>query len=793
MFTWNFQFISKARLRENFNQLMLDPRKGDILVRIHTAIHREKEAVDLASFIKKAIPGAQILGSSTSAIIRNGKVIRDQCLISVTQMDGGRIRTAFLDTLESDGTAVPAGTLCERIREAVTGQDTKQLLTFLTGKYPLVSDLAAESNRCFPGISMTGGIAAYPDLDRNGSSGTGFVFDENGASDHSMIVASFSGEKLKSCNCCVSGADAVAEETVDTEELPLLFINDDGVLRTKRRVTEGERFRPAVIYARRIIADNRQVYERIEDFENAETIFCYTCASRLALYPHCVKWELSVYSNSNFSGCITDGELTQSNGKNVYANCCMAITAIGEEPALRMYNPYVFSHTEALDTDDQRMLKHLTELEKRYRDGQDGAMPEHLRALVDACEHRLFCSRDEELPGEAAMNMDIGINGYDRVCLIHVLDTGGIQSVFSKEKLQATYKDLSEKIRAFIDIKNYHAYSIGKWQVALAAPSYMVSLKQFTEDMQQLQAELFKVKEELIAIVPVFCILNECTVENLPTAYSAARLEMLRRNIQFYIYDAEEDRLDEESIREKYHMVNVINYALSHDKVIPYFQGIYDNRTNEIRHYESLMRLEDENGRVYTPDKFLDVARNYGLLYDRLSMAMVRKVLEVFKGIKDRSVSINLGMRDIANEKLVGYILEYLSVCEHPENLVFEILENEEVDDYDAMVRFVDHVHRLGGKISIDDFGSGYSNLQHIAKIHSDYIKIDGSIIRNCCNDPESERLVALIAGWKHVSTRSVNIVAEYVENREIQELLEKHGIDYSQGFLFSRPSPVID
>ncbi|MBR3517716.1 MAG: EAL domain-containing protein, partial [Lachnospiraceae bacterium] len=155
----------------------------------------------------------------------------------------------------------------------------------------------------------------------------------------------------------------------------------------------------------------------------------------------------------------------------------------------------------------------------------------------------------------------------------------------------------------------------------------------------------------------------------------------------------------------------------------------------------------------------------------------------------DRSISINLGMRDITNEKLVEYILDFLSMCEHPENLIFEILENEDVDDYEAMVRFVDNVHRLGGKISIDDFGSGYSNLQHIANIHSDFIKIDGSIIRNCCNDPESERLVVMIAGWKNLSTRSVDIVAEYVENREIQELLEKHGIDYSQGYLFSKPS----
>ena len=793
MFTWNFQFISKARLREMFRQLMLDPQKGDILVRIHTAIHGEKEAVDLAKFIKHAIPGAHILGTSTSAIIRNGKAIRDQCLLSITQMDGGRIRKVCLDTITGDGAAVPAGGLCKSIREGVIDGDTGQILAFLTARYPQVSALAEESNRCFPGIPMMGGIAAYPDINRNGAKGTGFVFDENGASDHLMIAVSFGGEKLESYNCCVAGADAVSEKAVDAEELPCLLLGDDGTLRTKNKFPEGKNFRPAIIYVRRIIADNRRVYERIEDFEKAETIFCYTCASRFAFYPNCVNWELSAYTNSNFSGCVTDGELTRIDDKNVFVNCCMVITVMGEAPASPMYNPYVFLHTEALEADDKRMLGYLTELEKKYRDGRESTMPETLRTLVDACERRLFFSGDDVFPGEAAMNMDIGINGYDRVCVIHVLDMAGIQSVFSEEKLQATYKNLTEKIRGFAEKKKYRPYIIGEWQLALAAPSYMVSLKQFIGDMQQLQAELFRVEEKLIAIIPVFCILNECTVENLRTAYSAARLEMLRKNIQFYVYDVEADRLDEESIREKYHMINVINYALSHDKVLPYFQGIYDNRNGKISHYESLMRLEDENGRIYTPDKFLGVARNYGLLYDSLSMTMVRKVLEIFKEAGGRSVSINLGMRDIINEKLVEYILDFLSMCEHPENLIFEILENEDVDDYEAMVRFVDKVHRLGGKISIDDFGSGYSNLQHIAKIHSDYIKIDGSIIRNCCTDPESERLVAMIASWKNLSTRSVNIVAEYVENREIQELLEKLGIDFSQGFLFSRPSPRMD
>ena len=100
MFTWNFQYISKKRLADTFHQLMLNPQKGDILIRIHTATHLEEEAVDLARFIANLVPGAHIFGNSTSAVISGGKLHQNQCVISVTQMSAGRIRTAMLPTFD---------------------------------------------------------------------------------------------------------------------------------------------------------------------------------------------------------------------------------------------------------------------------------------------------------------------------------------------------------------------------------------------------------------------------------------------------------------------------------------------------------------------------------------------------------------------------------------------------------------------------------------------------------------------------------------------------------------------
>ena len=186
----------------------------------------------------------------------------------------------------------------------------------------------------------------------------------------------------------------------------------------------------------------------------------------------------------------------------------------------------------------------------------------------------------------------------------------------------------------------------------------------------------------------------------------------------------------------------------------------------------------------------MDVARSYGLLYDGLSMEMLRKVFETFKNREESSVSINLSMRDIKNRELTRYICSFLSTVRHPENFIFEILENEDVDEYDTLLRFVNNIHKLGGKISIDDFGSGYSNLLHVVSIPADFLKIDGSIIKECSRNRASASLIQLIAAWNKLNERETSIVAEFVESKEIQDKLLQYNIDFSQGYLFSKPFP---
>lgn len=868
MFTWSFQYISRARLETTLSRMTREPDEGDILIRIHTAIHLGEEAVELARFIKSIIPEAKIIGTSTSAVINAGKLSLDQCIISVTQTQGASIRTMMLPTSdEKTGEPLSADNVCMIAKPALMQSEMKMMFAFLAGEFYDFEQMVDHVNQCAPGVRMVGGIVNRSDIGSQKESG-GFVFDETGYMEQGLLLCTLAGKEVSCISDYATGAQAIGDSYeisdafgncilklgevdaakeyrtgigealkkrpeifelfplvyADWDDIPVpmryvegcslaeLFPPDDPAyaeaykarpdidpdakrerLLTNHNVIIGRSLRRAFIYDRKIIADNHAMFRRIENFEKAETIIAYLAAARSRIYSNCAKWELSAYENSNMSGCVMDGEIAWAGEKNVLADGAFTVAAVGENPMTQECNPYAFSHTDSLAADNQALLRYLMEIETRIERRPSLAnAAAGLRGFVRDCELKLLYSEQEDIPNEAALSMDMKLRGYDRVCYIQVPDTSGMKVVFDADKISLTQRSFVGKCYDFARKHDYKMYLLNDWMAAIAVPSYTCSLPTMRRHMEQLQKELFAASEDLIAIVPIFCIINGATVENLLNVYNSARIEMMNRNMQFYVCDARSFQSDEESIRERYHMVNVINYAIAHDTIIPYYQGIHDNATGTIHHYESLMRLADENGTIYMPYRFLDVARSYGLLYDSISFIMVRKVFEKFRDREDVSVSINLAMRDIKNREMTDFIYDSLSSVNHPENYIFEILENEDVDAYDAVEVFVDRIHQLGGLVSIDDFGSGYSNLQHIVSIHSDFIKIDGSIVKECCENPAAQNLITLIMGWKQLSKQKLQVVAEFVENQAIQDMLIKYGVDYSQGYLFSKPAQDI-
>ena len=553
MFTWNFEYVSKARLAETLNQLMLNSAKGDILIRIHTAIHLEEEAVELARFIKRLVPGARIFGTSTSAVISWGKLVQNQCVISITQMDEGRIKSVLLPTYdEKSREPLLPDVLCQNVKDAVVEKDTKLLLTFLTRKYLDVYRFIERCNDYFPGVQMIGGLANTPEISITKFMDSGFVFDENGWTNRGILLAAISGEKVDSfssystgvqvfgdeleitdsygtCILSIDGKDALQEYYIgvsdelkhrpellnlfpyvysDMSDIPIFVRISDDQLHVNHIVEKGKKLKRAFIYDKKIISDNRALFRRIENFEKAETIFGYSCLSRSVIYSNCAKWELSAYENSNMCGCIVEGEIAHVDGKNTFANDSFVVSVAGEKPTTQGYNPYVLSHIDSLQTDNYELLNYLMEIESNFEKNKELATADSLKDFVKDCELKLLYSEHDDIPNEAALFMDVKIRGYDRICRIDVTDLSSMKTVFSEKIIQLTYKNYISKCDVFAREHHYRLYIIDKWQIAIGAPSYMVALSVFTKDMERLQRELFEASEEYIALVPVFCVLD---------------------------------------------------------------------------------------------------------------------------------------------------------------------------------------------------------------------------------------------------------------------------------------------
>ncbi|MBR4759201.1 MAG: diguanylate cyclase, partial [Lachnospiraceae bacterium] len=246
MFTWNLQYISKTRLADTLRQLMIDSEKGDVLIRIHTAIHSPDEAVDLAAFVKGVVPGAHILGTSTPAVIHEGKLHPDQCLISVTQMAKATLRTGMIpvtaDTMKKTADPkVSAMTLCDGVRKMVVTSDKGLMLVFFTKGYYDVKRFVDVSNEILPGYQLIGGVAGGLNLAGNEQADQGFIFDEKSWSGSGVIAACINGEQLSAVSSMVTGVQTVDEELKITKAQDNVILGiDDTVSSAKYRAGVGE-------------------------------------------------------------------------------------------------------------------------------------------------------------------------------------------------------------------------------------------------------------------------------------------------------------------------------------------------------------------------------------------------------------------------------------------------------------------------------------------------------------------------------------------------------------------------
>lgn len=234
-----------------------------------------------------------------------------------------------------------------------------------------------------------------------------------------------------------------------------------------------------------------------------------------------------------------------------------------------------------------------------------------------------------------------------------------------------------------------------------------------------------------------------------------------------------------------------LRYALEQENIVAYYQPIV-NDAGEVIKYETLVRMIkmiEGKKEVISPYFFLELSQKFNL-YPAISKTIISQGFKKAEKI-EQSISINLTPSDMMDKLMQSFIFEKLGRCRHPEKIIFEITENENISDYSFIINFVEKVHDYGAKIAIDDFGSGYSNYSHVFILKPDYLKIDGSLIKNLTDNKESQIFVKTIVML--AQQLGVKTIAEYVHSEEVYNIAKSYGVDEFQGYYFGEPKSTTE
>ncbi|MGZ3814701.1 MAG: EAL domain-containing protein, partial [Mucilaginibacter sp.] len=211
-------------------------------------------------------------------------------------------------------------------------------------------------------------------------------------------------------------------------------------------------------------------------------------------------------------------------------------------------------------------------------------------------------------------------------------------------------------------------------------------------------------------------------------------------------------------------------------------------------HFETLVRYQDEDGRIIPPGAFLPAAERYNLAsaLDRWVIANLFEWMANKPGFLDNLAvcSVNLSGLSMSDETMLAFLSEQFSKWAIPAHKIcFEVTETAAIANLSYATKFINQLRERGCLFSLDDFGSGLSSFAYLKNLPVDYLKIDGLFVKDILHDKVDLSMVKSINEVGHVMGKKT--IAEFVENEQIFNLLRELGVDYAQGYGIGKPVPL--
>jgi diguanylate cyclase (GGDEF)-like protein len=403
-------------------------------------------------------------------------------------------------------------------------------------------------------------------------------------------------------------------------------------------------------------------------------------------------------------------------------------------------------------------------------------------------EHRLYHDNLTNLKNRTSLLHDLESTTFSALFLIDIDKFHNINEIFGMDGGNTVLKQFANFIKSFGICRLYDVYRLSSDTFVLRSTKDYFSLEEYEKEIPEFIEELSKFSayiEEADDYVELDVTIGiSFEKQNALEKAEIALVYAQKNRRNFIAYNRSIDTIKQ--LKDARFWRSEIKNAISENRIVPFFQPIVNKEQNIVK-YEVLMRLEREkDGEVefVSPFFFLNVAKQTKQ-YEQLTKIMIEKSFEVMKNM-DVDFSLNLSFEDINSKSLINFLIKLINEYQIGSRLIFEIVESEDIDNYEAVQLFVEEVKELGVRIAIDDFGSGFSNYKRIFDIAPSFLKIDGSLIKNIDNDKNSYELVKSIVSL--TKALDIQTIGEYVYSKEIFDICYDLEIDGYQGYYFSPP-----
>ncbi|WP_394252740.1 EAL domain-containing protein [Vibrio profundi] len=525
-----------------------------------------------------------------------------------------------------------------------------------------------------------------------------------------------------------------------------------------------------------------------------ESVMIYNCASRLDFLDGLT--ELKPFEGiANTAGAYCMGELSLQGNTQEILHHSLTYLALRESHDLPEFNRFQLNSELTVSPLLNLVRNAIVDLDTMNSE-MEQKLHQQAKKLTDSYRYDTRTG----LPNRIALKERLNkITAREHLLTLKLTNFNHVNEKYGYQVGDQLLLDLSTHFRSRLEMRlgvhnsiGLFSIGVGEWAIIFKASNDSEFIKQqfvrFTDAIEHINFEPYGLSDvdylsvSLCGGLASRCDFMDDNGDELLLKAIEARRYGVRNNT--HITNAKDIQVTEEDRKEQLGWLSCVSRAILDQNIVTYSQPIVAAHTHEQVAEECLVRIVEADGAIIPPGQFLPIIEDTHL-YTRLSRHMIKNTLG-YMADKQGAFSINLSPQDLMSDKTLEILESSIALLNDPSRLGLEVLESEQIKDYGRMIEVCNHFRSLGARIIVDDFGSGYSNIDEIIKLEPQIIKLDGSLIRNVDKDLKQRKIASQLI--RLCGVFNAKTVAEFVHNQQVCEIVEDMGVDYLQGYYLGEP-----